>query len=294
MPCFRPITCFKPLAGGGPVSFTEVKDSREIQIKCGQCIGCRIMKRDMWAVRCYAESKTHDANCFVTLTYDEEHLPKYGSLNYRDFQLFMKRFRKKCGPVRFFMSGEYGEQKQRPHYHALFFGHDFPDKFRANSVYSSAGPLYRSPTLDALWGKGFATIGEVTFASARYTAAYICKKHSDDEKYRFVDRETGEFVYVEKEFARMSLRPGIGAAWLEMYWRDIYRTGHRAVVINGRKHKAPTYFDARMKETMPVMMEDYLTEQELEVQRYALDNTPARLAQREQVALAKEKFYKEK
>lgn len=137
MSCYRPITAFKP-ADGGPVLFVERKDTREIKIRCGQCIGCRIDKRDAWAVRCYAESKMHKANTFVTFTYDDDHLP-VGGLKYRDFQLMLKRLREKLGPFRFFMCGEYGEQFRRPHYHALFFGLDFPDKLKCNSVYSSRG-----------------------------------------------------------------------------------------------------------------------------------------------------------
>ena len=96
MTCYRPLTAFKPL-DGGPVTFFEKPNSREIQLSCGQCIGCRIRKRENWAVRCYCESKMHQDNIFLTLTYDDEHLPSDGSLNYRHYQLFMKRLRKRSG-----------------------------------------------------------------------------------------------------------------------------------------------------------------------------------------------------
>ena len=36
----------------------------------------------------------HMFNSFVTLTYDDDHLPEYNSLNYKHFQDFMKRLRK--------------------------------------------------------------------------------------------------------------------------------------------------------------------------------------------------------
>lgn len=292
MPCYRPVSVFKPLAGGS-VSFKEVRNCREIKIKCGQCIGCRIDKRDMWAVRCYAESKCHENNSFITLTYDEEHFPQHGSLSYRDWQLFAHRMRKKLGPFRFFVCGEYGEELSRPHFHALVFGLDFADKFKCNSVFS-VDTVYRSPTLEKLWPFGFSTIGSVTFESARYCAAYICKKRSatnSGDYYSRVDPSTGEIVQLEPEFARMSLKPGIGAVWLERYWRDIYATGHGGVVINGTKHRAPVYFDKRMKDSADSLTyEEYRLSQELEAQKYALDNTPARLAVREAVAIGKRNF----
>lgn len=295
MPCYRPVVCFKPLDGGA-VSFKEVGNSREIQIKCGQCIGCRIDKRDMWAVRCYAESKCHEHNAFITLTYDENNFPMHGSLNYRHFQLFAHRLRKKVGPFRFFMCGEYGAELERPHYHALLFGLDFHDKYKCNSIFSSE-TVYRSPTLEKLWPFGFSTIGTVTYESARYCAAYITKKRTGigaDEFYKRVDPATGEIVDLTPEFAHMSLKPGIGAAWLEKYWRDIYATGHKAVVINGGKHKAPVYFDQKMWDIDPVLMEDYRLTQELEAQKYALDNTRDRLQVREIVAHAKRDFDKQR
>ena len=121
MACYKPIEAFKDLAGG-PVRFHEFKNSRRVQLKCGQCIGCRLERQEMWAVRCYAESRCHARNSFITLTYSPENYPMHGSLTYQDFQKFMYRLRRKYGPVRFFMAGEYGEQLERPHYHALLFG----------------------------------------------------------------------------------------------------------------------------------------------------------------------------
>eukprot|EP01043_Picozoa_sp_COSAG02_P068353 COSAG02_NODE_11317_length_1749_cov_1.025455_4_plen_67_part_01 len=65
----------------------------------------------------------HEKSCFITLTFSPEELNKRGnpdSLDVRDFQLFMKRLRKKHQhKIRFFNCGEYGEKNQRPHYHAL-------------------------------------------------------------------------------------------------------------------------------------------------------------------------------
>lgn len=292
MACYRPITAWKP--EDGPILFAERKDCREIQIKCGSCIGCRIERREAWAVRCVAESKMHEVNSFVTLTYDDAHMPQNGSLNYRDFQLFMKRLRRKVGPVRFFMCGEYGAELMRPHYHALFFGLNFgADRVKCNSLRSSAD-IYRSETLEQLWPYGFSSIGDVTYASARYCATYTVKKITGQravDHYSRVVPSTGEIVQLEPEFGRMSLKPGIGESWLRKYWRDLYDV-HDAFIIEGRKVKVPRYFDLKMDSIAPVLMDS------VEYARYLKckieDNTAARLAAREKVAIAKANFEIEK
>ena len=47
------------------------------RLSCGQCIGCRLESSRQWAIRCVLESKLYDSelNWFMTLTYDDAHLP---------------------------------------------------------------------------------------------------------------------------------------------------------------------------------------------------------------------------
>lgn len=140
----------------------------ELSLPCGRCTGCRLERSRQWAVRCMHEASQHKKNCFITLTFDSEHCPKDMSLDYRVFQLFMKRFRKRVHPlsIRFYMCGEYGELFGRPHYHALIFGYDFPDK--AYYAKSGAGEdIYISRVLSDLWPFGLATIGECTLILRR-------------------------------------------------------------------------------------------------------------------------------
>ena len=108
-----------------------------VPLPCGQCIGCRIDYSRQWANRCLLELKYHDSAWFCTFTYDDDHVPRTYypdpetgeaipalTLQKRDFQLLMKRIRKKFenDKIRFFMSGEYGSQTFRPHYHAILIG----------------------------------------------------------------------------------------------------------------------------------------------------------------------------
>lgn len=295
MACFKPIVAWKP-ADGGPLVFSEKKNHREIKIACGQCIGCRIRKREAWALRCYCESKMHAHNQFATLTYDDDNLPADGSLNYRHFQLFMHKMRKKFGAFRFFMCGEYGENTERPHYHALFFGLDVPDLAKCNSVYSSHD-IFESPTVTKLWGRGGVSFGTVTYASARYCAVYTTKKITGpiaDEHYERVSRVTGEICHVTPEFAHMSLKPGIGMPWLEKYWGDLYLRGNNGLPVDGKIKPIPRYFDLMMEKIAPDVLDQHSYRRYLDAVAKYEDNTLDRLAVREECAIAKQKFQSER
>lgn len=182
----------------------------------------------------------HQENSFVTLTYSDKELPAGGSLDRRAFPLFMKRLRKQreveaerdgrsAEHVSYFHCGEYGSRTRRPHYHALLFGVDFPDK----EVYTvRVGlPVYRSKVLEVLWPFGLSEIGSVTFESAAYVARYTVKKLG----------RSGSYGDREKEYCTMSRRPWIGRGWIERYASDVYP--HDQVVMRGQVMKPPRAYD---------------------------------------------------
>lgn len=179
MACFHPILGYKlqnevTENGKAKIIFDKKavgnRSYLKIQVPCGRCIGCRIDKSREWALRCVNEADLHPRNCFITLTYNNESLPKDQSLSKRHFQLFIKRLRKHHGltkdrinndkaystddgkiryPIRYFMCGEYGDQLTRPHYHACLFNIAFDDQV---IWYSRDGvKLYRSEQLEKLW-----------------------------------------------------------------------------------------------------------------------------------------------
>lgn len=241
MKCFHPLTAFQ--LSNGSISFHQSGGvDRFLTLRCGQCIGCRVERSRQWAVRCMHESQMHKDNYFVTLTYDDENLPHDLSLNHVHFQKFMKRVRKKFGPVRFFMCGEYGEENARPHYHACIFGLRLSDlKYWRTS--DSGSPCYRSPALEICWRFGSSEVGQVTFESAAYVARYSLKKVTGsgaDEHYQSVNVHTGELYQRDPEYARMSLKPGIGFTWFEKYGREVFPRDR--VVVNGREVKPPRYY----------------------------------------------------
>ena len=180
MTCFHPIQAYKSTEltkkGKRKIVFKKAEGVPflELTLPCGQCVGCRLERSRQWAIRCVHEASMHKKNCFITLTFDNQHLPKDGSLDVRDFQLFMKRVRKRFGTnIRFYHCGEYGEKLGRPHYHACLFNFDFEDKILWKEI--NGQKLYISQSLSELWPFGFSTIGEVTYQSAAYVARYIMK-----------------------------------------------------------------------------------------------------------------------
>lgn len=288
MACYHPVSAWQRL--DGKVVFVELGDIRRaLFLPCGQCIGCRLERSRQWAIRCLHEASLHDANCFVTLTYDDDHLPSFGSLEYRDFQLFIKRVRARfCrARVRYYMCGEYGDTSSRPHYHACLFGFQFPDLRR---LYRSTGgtPIYSSKFLEELWPLGHSSVGEVTFESAAYVARYVMKKITGQrarDHYAVVDKSTGEVFWRCPEFNHMSLKPGIGASWISRFRGDVFPEGE--VVVRGRKCRPPRYYEKFFESWDPDGYEMLKFGRELEARARAADNTDARLLVREQVAASR-------
>lgn len=254
MPCFKPLEAWRGRKSGpsgkGTIVFRK-EDSCGIRIDlpCGQCIGCRLERSRQWAVRMMHEASLHQDNCFLTLTYDPQHLPGDLSLDKRHFQLFMKRFRKRCGKVRFFHCGEYGESSGRPHYHAIFFGFDFPDK----EVYTERNGvrLYSSALLDELWGLGVCRIGAVSFESCAYVARYVMKKVTGDSAESFYSRVSlsGSVYSVLPEYCTMSRRPGIARQWFEEYGSEAYPSDE--VISRGFPSRPPRYYDNLLEASEP-------------------------------------------
>lgn len=260
MPCFHPLKGYRsrslnPSTGKRSIVFNIKQGYADmaVELPCGQCIGCRLERSRQWAIRCVHEASLYENNCFITLTYSPQHLPKDGSLQIEDFQKFMKKFRRAVEPtqIRFFHCGEYGEKLGRPHYHACIFNYDFPDKELIQQ--REDGNYYRSSKLEEIWGKGHAILGAVTFESAAYVARYITKKVTGQPAllhYNDIDFSTGEILKERSaEYVTMSRRPGIGKGWIEKYRDNTYANDR--VVINGKAVRPPKYYDGQYELVHP-------------------------------------------
>lgn len=219
------------------LSLPHIRDF--IEIPCGKCIGCLLKRSREWADRCMLEASYHDHNSFITLTYDNDHLPDkrpltdddgvvigdspYFSLCKRDFQLFMKRLREDISPlkIRFFACGEYGSKTLRPHYHAIIFGYDFPDKVPLKKNFRGEN-YFVSEILDRAWSDrdgvkiGHTLVTNISWDTCAYVARYCLKKRNNDMSQFYFDYN------VEPEFTLMSRKPGIGRNYYDDNKLDIY------------------------------------------------------------------------
>jgi hypothetical protein len=297
MPCFSPLTAWRPKVNSGcnklvfNPKYAEQQDD-PMQISCGQCKGCRLERSRQWAVRCLHEAQMHDCNSFITLTFSEESIVNRDvdrdDLDVREFQLFMKRLRKHYEPakVRFFHCGEYGDMSGRPHYHAIIFGIDFMEDRVLYKESPTGERYYISETLSKLWPYGWAIIGNVSFESAAYVARYIMKKVNGkdaDEHYKrlVVDDVTGEVVgerYLKPEYTTMSRRPGIGKDWFDKFKTDVYPSDF--ITVNGKKVTPPKYYDKLLELEDPFLLQDLKAKRAETAMAHAEDNTPERLMAR--------------
>lgn len=240
-------------------------EKAQLQIPCGQCAECRLKRSREWAVRCMHEASLHDYNCFLTLTYADEHLSS-PSLKYKDFSDFIKRLRwyRPNQKFLYFAAGEYGETNPltgikdgglyRPHFHAILFGVDFPDKRPARLIGKS--DLFYSDELDRIWSFGNCTIGSVEFESCAYVARYAMKKVTGDlaKAHYTIVTPDGEVIEREPEMLHMSKRPAIGRAWFEKFGHQTYT--HDSVVVRGKEMQPPRYYDKLLPKVIQGMIAD--------------------------------------
>lgn len=254
MRCTSPrIVGFK--ADGKTISWsprTHNKEFAQFQLPCGKCIACRLEYARQWAIRCVHEASMHPDNCFITLTYDEQNL-KSPKLQYRDFQLFMKklRFSNPNRQIGVFVTGEYGDLRKRPHWHAIIFNWSPPDpEFKYTT--DRGDTSFSSKTLTKLWGHGTAEYGEVTFHSAGYCARYAAKKlgHGNDNSHEY------------DPISKKSSKHAIGKTWLEKNYKDVFNHGKLIIKIDGQyiESTIPRYYEKWLKKHKPTLWQRYVTE----------------------------------
>lgn len=262
-----------------------------MKVACGQCLGCRVERSQMWAARCVHESMLHDENSFITLTYRDEDMPRLwcdvdapGTLVKKHFQDFMKRLRQRfpSQKIRYYHCGEYGDDYYRPHYHACLFGLDFSDKEFLS--YNDGYPLFTSQTLEDVWSKGFVSIGEVTFQSAAYIARYCLKKvtgHMASDHYMRIDNY-GVCHWLEPEYTTMSRGGrhgrGIGYDWYQQFKSDLYPSDHMPVPGTGVWPKVAKYYDSLLSVENPLLHDEIKGLRKAFSEAHEDEYTPERLS----------------
>lgn len=265
-----------------PRSVRNPKTRTWMQVPCGMCISCRIAKTREWKLRLTMEQSQWKESCFVTLTYDDDHLHMtpcgHMTLWPDDMQKFVKRTRSQLhrykmqhdpeyasdwqlhhddpevfpSPplLKFFGCGEYGDDFGRPHYHLIVFGTEFGNWW-IHHYDRQGNPVYTTDKLCELWPFGLATVGTVTPDSCGYVAGYVQKKiYKDPLKYF---KEYGCVVW---PFQRLS--QGIGLSYYEDNKDRLWCNINLRPRMNGVSFTMPRYFskkDERLKVALEIIGE---------------------------------------
>lgn len=295
MSCNKPLLCIQQgyTDSGKPkwipvCSFDRRKDydkyleyhPEAIKIPCGKCAGCRAQKTREWADRMILELDHSKKAVFLTLTYNDDHLPvkcqvttgqMEMTLQKRDLTLFFKRLRKRYADreIRYYAVGEYGKNTHRPHYHVILYGFSLAD-FKDIEIKgkNELGQLYyKSDELaESVWKLGFCLLSDVSWNTCAYVARYVKKKNFGLVSDEFIDRSR------EPEYAVMSRNPGIGMYYPKEHEdfaeRSVYYFGDQNGMVEVH---FPRAFLRMLEECDPVMYNN-LKEQRFKAADDALMN----------------------
>lgn len=216
-------------------------------VPCGRCMACRINKTQEWVLRLELEKMSNDKTAFVTLTYDDDHLPIDEGLHKKDLQKFFKRLRKYGLTFRYYAVGEYGEKEQkyydpadsdlielgkinphgRPHYHVLFFG----ETFQSDEHFELLKKAWFNCSSDYWEIHRKKLVGSTDSGSIRYVCDYMQKKQYGLNSIK-------EYWNSLPPFSLSSQRLG-----LEAFSKDIETYKENGFIMyNGHKCPIPRYF----------------------------------------------------
>lgn len=192
-----------------------------INVPCGKCPQCLEVRRAEWTFRILEEEKTCKSSHFVTLTYNDENLPRSRdgtpTIDKSDHQNFVKILRKKTKEkIKYFAVSEYGSQFDRPHFHSIMFN-------------ANQDIIHES------WKKGFVNIGEVTQASIHYVTGYVIQ----------ASQLKGQKETIPG--AMVSNRPAIGYGYIKRIGDFHNRTDSLQVTYpGGQTQKLPRYYSTKL------------------------------------------------
>lgn len=182
-------------------------------------------KQQEWCFRIDQEIKFCDIAYFVTLTYEDENLiwaDDEPCLYKRHLQLHFKRLRKQLEPrsIKYYAVGEYGDKRNRPHFHYILFYRGKCDRFKLLNMIKEDWPYGRETRVYPVQG------------AQGYVTKYILKFDRRD--------------HVVPPFSMISHGIGIG------YLSDSMVNYHRDNLINyalkpgGYKVKLPRYYQDKI------------------------------------------------
>lgn len=225
--------------------FLRSPSDKAFKFRCRNCPECWLQDTTEWAIRCALEAKQHTQNCVLTLTYADE---GDGELHKRDYQLFMKRLRKRLKglKIKYFVSGEYGSLRGRPHFHIPIFGW-CPDDLVFYKKSKTGINLYNSQFIQDCWSDMFYEEDEFgKLHEVRIPIGYVTVDANPDYKSYFYSAKYMQKIvskfgqnHIQDPFICMS--KGIAQADADAF--DPYKQDF--IYISGHRHHIPRYFYRR-------------------------------------------------
>lgn len=282
-----------------PILLNYLNLSNLQEIPCGHCVQCYLKRSRDWALRIMLESSYHKHNYFITLTYDADHLscvdpPFKGCVDFegnffeselkiKDFQDFMKRFRKRVKDdfdidgMRIAYCGEYGEEgTKRPHFHLILMGapdlSDYLVFHRYDYVLGVRVNYYKCSYILNEWQNGLVEVTDLCFGNAAYVAGYVFKKQYKVD-YSVPDVPEGYKLRVQP-FFQVSRRPGIGRHYFDENFREFYKNDEIFIKHNKRvlQLKPPRYYDKLFDIIDPIAAEEVKLDRARDFKKNTSDN----------------------
>lgn len=242
--------CFHPQS-------IRLPDGRPQVVRCGKCLACLEHRQAGWIARLTDEFNSYpDGIYFVTLTYDDEHVPLVDvgdgtfkpAISSTDIKKFHADLRKRfqqgfyldrtlqnagwaSEPARislpechfkYYVTSEYGPNgTRRPHYHG-FYSNMLEDEDLVFDLFQT------------VWGKGFVTVEK---GRSEACAAYVSKYLVNDSLVPYDERLPKPRAWISKGLGKYYLDDPVTVAW----HRDA-PLAHQFVMQNGRKGILPRYW----------------------------------------------------
>ena len=217
-----------------------------VNVPCGKCLACKKRRASHWSFRLNEEAKSSSSACFITLTYKNAPISENGfrTLEKRDFQLFLKKLRKKCptNKLKYYACGEYGTQSYRPHYHAILF--NLPKSLIENPQ-----------TIADTWQHGHIHLANNNQLTINYVVGYMTK--GNFTRFNNQDDRTPEFSLMSKK---------MGMGYLTEAMKNYYKKREIFCIVRegGQIISMPRYYKEKIfeKKQLKEMYKKYIKEQE--------------------------------
>jgi hypothetical protein len=242
---------------------------------CGGCYNCRINQRRVWTGRILLESLFYPETSFVTLTYEDSHLPIEDGvevLSRKDYERFIRQFKRSpWGPrLRYYGVAEYGDESARPHYHFILFGVGLgwlEELKRAWSVRRKREDVSEKAVKEGRMFKdakgklremiGYVTCEPLTPERAAYAARYVVKKmHKPDDtrlkgrppEWRSMSKQCGGLGISALGWLADMHTTNAGSKALQQR-RDVFN----AIKVDGKVYPIGEYLRCKLRELLGVL-----------------------------------------